>query len=148
MNQKLTDFMALVAAIDPDAYAAGTVITDEIDMAVWEKVIFVVMAGTLGTSATVDFSVKGGASSNAGSHSTAVTGKAITQLTDAGSDDDKQAIVEVSHQECGAQGLRYIEGSLVVAVATSDAGAVAFGVPRNYGPAHKLDLASVDEIVS
>jgi hypothetical protein len=146
MITKFSDDWAVVATIDPDANAAGTLTTDEIDMSKYQAVAFVVMAGALGTSATLDFSVKGGASSNAGSHATAVTGKAITQLTQAGSDDDKQVIVEVTGEEVGAQGLRYIEGSLVTATATSDSGVLVLGKPK-FGPAHDYDLASVDEIV-
>ncbi|MCA9906244.1 MAG: hypothetical protein KC547_20455 [Anaerolineae bacterium] len=145
----LSERLAVIATIDPDVTAAGTVITDEIDMSKYRRVMFIVMAGTLGSSATLDFSVKGGASSNAGSHSTAITGKSITQLTQAGTDEsDRQAIVEVSATEVRAQSLRYIEGSLVVATASSDAAVIVLGEPAHALPATEIDLASVAEIVT
>lgn len=147
-NRYFSDEWAIIGTVDPDANAAGTVTTDEIDMSKWERVAFIVMAGALGTNATVDFAVKGGATSSAGSQATAITGKAITQLTEAGTDSDKQAVVEVSADEVAAQALRYIEGSLVTATATSDSGVLVLGRPRHYGPASDADLASVDEIVT
>lgn len=143
-----SDEWAVIGTIDPDAYAAATYVTDEVNMANWERVAFVIQVGTMASTSTVDFSVKGGASSNAGSHSTAVTGKAITQLTEAGTDSDKQVVVEVSADECAAQSLQYIEGSLVVAAAASDAGVLVLGRRRHYNPASDGDLASVDEIVT
>lgn len=146
MSEKIYEYLAVIATIDPDAYTAATYVTDEIDMQDWDSVLFVVMAGTLGTSATLDFVVNGGATSNAGSHATAVTGTTITQLTQAGSDSDKQVLVEVTNEAVAAQSLRFIEGSMAIGTATSDAGAVVLGVPRNYRNANQFDLASVDEI--
>jgi hypothetical protein len=147
-KSRLTERLAVIGTVDPDANTAATYNTDEINMKNFTRVIFIVMAGALGTSATVDFSVSGGASSNAGSHATAVTGKAITQLTEAGGDSDKQAIVEVTAEECAAQGLQYIEGALVVATATSDCAVIVLGEPAHYSNAPDVDLASVAEIVA
>lgn len=145
---RVSDHSAVIGCIDPDAYAANTYSTDVIDMQLWDKVVFYVMAGTLGTNATVDFEVNGDTASG-GSYTTVITGKAITQLTQAGSDDsDKQAIVEVTQAEVAAQGYRYIRGDLTVATATSDAGVLAIAFGPDYGPASNSDLASVDEIVA
>lgn len=147
MSMRLSEQIGVVATIDPDAYGAATHSTDVIDMANLDRVLFIVMAGTLGSSATIDFSVKGDTASG-GSFTTALTDKAITQLTQAGTDDDKQALVEVTGDEVLAQGFRYIRGDMVVGTATSDAGVIAIGGHRRYSPMTDHDLASVDEVVT
>lgn len=145
--QNLGEELAVVATIDPDAYGTGDQSSDVIDMAHFREVIFVVQAGTLGTSATIDFKVYGDTASN-GAFSTQITGKEITQLTDAGTDSDKQAIVRVTAEEVMAQGKRYIKGVMSVGAATSDAGVVALASALRYSAAADYDLASVDEIVN
>jgi hypothetical protein len=144
-NERLSEALAIVDCIDPDAYTTGAVNGDIIDMSKHRRVMFIVMAGTLGSSATIDFKVQGSAASNMGSAGD-LTGKAITQLTEAGTDSDKQAVVEVTAEEVAAQGYRYIRGTLTVGTATSDAGVVAVAGFSRYSTLD--DLASVDEIVA
>ena len=144
-TERLSEQLAIVATIDPDAYAASTVLTDAIDMSKFRRVMFIVMAGTLGASATLDFKVTECATSG-GTYSD-LSGKSITQLTQAGSDDDKQVIVEVAAEEMGS-GKRYLKGSLTIGTATSDAGVIALADVGRYKPESGSDLASVDEIVS
>lgn len=137
---------AVVGTIDPDAYSAGTELTDPIDMSKFDKVLFIVMAGTLATNNTTDFKIT--ASETSGGSYEDLDGHAITQLTEAGSDSDKQALIEVKAIDVLTAGKRYIKGSLTVATAAADAAVVALGFDPNYGPAHMYDLASVDEIVN
>lgn len=143
--EQLNEQIVVVATVDPDAYGTGTQNSDVIDMALHDRVLFVVMAGTLGTNGTVDFGVYGDTASN-GSFSTLITGKSITQLTEAGTDSDKQAVVEVSGDEVQAQGYRYVRGLLTIGTATSDAGVVALAGGNRYNIAD--DLSSVDEVVA
>lgn len=138
--------VAVIATIDPDAYATGAQTTDVIDMRYWREVAFIVMAGDLGSSATLDFVVKGDTASN-GSFATTITGKSITQLTEAGTDSDKQVVVRVSAEEAAAQGYRYLRGTMTVGTATSDCAVLVVGTHMRYHPASGFDLASVDEIV-
>jgi hypothetical protein len=139
---------AVVECTDPDAYTTGDITGDIIDMANFDQVMFVVMAGTLGSSATVDFQVYQGNTNALGSPKV-ISGAAITQLTDAGTDSDKQAIVVVKQADLDvASGFRWIRGTLTVGTATSDAGVVALGFYPTYGPASGYDLTSVDEIVA
>ncbi len=145
-NQRLSEALAIVDCIDPDAYGTGTTTGDTIDMQMHRRVMFIVMAGELGSGATVDFKVYGSASSNMSS-AELITGKEITQITDAGSGSDKQAVIEVTAEEVAAQGLRYIRGSLIIGTDTSDAGVVTLADWSRYSPASELDLSSVSEIV-
>lgn len=146
---RLSEELAIVATIDPDAYTTGTQTSDIIDMRYHKRVMFIVEAGTLGSSATIDFLVFGDSAAAMGTE-VALTGKAITQLTEAGTDSDKQAIVEVTAEELASQivGGRYIRGKPAIGTATSDAGMMALADRSRYTPASDYDLASVDEIVS
>lgn len=146
-TQRWTEQNAVVANIDPDAYTAATYTSGYVDMKNFRRVVFIVQAGTLGTNATVDFTVKGDTATG-GSYTTTITGKAITQLTEAGTDSDKQAVVEVTAEEVFAQGFRYIRGALVIGTATSDAGMIAIASEPRYFPASDYDASSVDEIVA
>lgn len=143
---RASERVAVIGTIDPDAYTAAAYNTDVIDMQKFERVLFLVLAGDLGSSATLDFVVKGDAAAG-GSFTETVTGKVITQFTQAGTDSDKQAIVEVTAAEARAQGFRYLRGTLTIGTATSDAGVVVLGFDPRFNPASRYNLATVDEIV-
>lgn len=145
-HERLSEKLAVVSTIDPDAYGTGAQTGDVIDMTYHRRVLFIGMAGTLGSSATIDLAVYGDTASN-GSFATLITGKSSTQLTEAGTDSDKQAIIEVTAEEVAAQGLRYLRPTMTIGAATSDAGMIALADFSRTGPASELDLASVDEIV-
>jgi hypothetical protein len=141
---------AVVSCIDPDAYGANTYTGDAIDMSKFGALMGIVMAGDLGTSATLDYKLT--AAETSGGTYYDITGKAITQFTQAGTDSDKQAIINLTADELAAQGnadgrkYRYVKESLTVATATSDCGSLVLGFLPKYGPASDDDLASVDEI--
>ena len=140
--------VAVVGVIDPDAYVASTVTTAWIAMKDFSAIQAIVMAGILGASATLDAKLEQ-ATDSSGTGVKDITGKAITQLTKAGSDDDKQAIINLRAEELDvANNFDYARLSMTVATATSDAGAVVMGHNPSYGPASDNDLTSVDEIVA
>ena len=146
MKGLLTERLALLGTIDPDAYGTGTQGSDWVDMSKFMQVMFAVLAGALGSSATLDFKVQE-ATSAAGAGAQDLSGKSITQLTEAGTDDDKQVLVNVRADEL-SDGYRYVRGLMTIGVATSDAGLVVLGGDPTYAPASDFDLASVDEIVT
>ena len=143
--ERATELFAVVGKIDPDAYSASTELTEAIDCSYWDQLVFTVMAGTLGSSATLDFKVTSSATS--GGTYTDVSGAAITQLTQAGTDSDKVAIVVLDTTHIATLGKRFVKGSLTIATAASDAGVVVYGFRSRYLPATQYDLAAVDEIV-
>jgi hypothetical protein len=139
---------AIVGVIDPDAYAAGTVTTGWIDIQDYFTLLGVIFAGDLGSSATVDAKFQQ-ATDSSGTGVKDVTGSAITQLTQAGTDDNKQALINLSSADLDYNnGFRYVRLSMTVATATSDAGAVVIGLDPRYGAANAADASTVDEIVS
>ena len=99
-SAKMSEQWAVLGTIDPDAYVASTVLSDAIDMSLYDQVIAVVMAGTLGSSATLDAKMTQ-ATTSGGTYKD-VTGAAITQLTQASPDDsDKQALIVVDQNDIG-----------------------------------------------
>lgn len=139
-----TDRVGILAVIDPDAYTAAVYTSAWVRARYFGRLKATVFAGDLGTSATLDFAVHSSASSNGASPT--VVGS-ITQLTQAGTDSNKQAIINV---ECDklTEGHEYVAIVMTVGTATSDAGAVLEGFDPRYAPASDIDASTVDEIVS
>lgn len=141
---RFSEEWAVLATIDPDAYATGAQSSDVIDLEDVYEVAAIVMAGTLGTSATLDAIMREMTASGSGTTTVAGGIGAITQLTQAGSDSDKQAIIQFRSD---AVANRWCKLVMTVGTAASDAGAIILG-RRRYNPASDHDLASVDEIVT
>lgn len=139
---------AVVATIDPDAYTANTYTSDWVDMGRFASLMAIIMAGDLGTNATLDAKLQQ-ATDDQGAGAKDITGKAITQLTQAGADSDKQAIINVRPEELDLDNeFRYVRLSATLATATSDFGAILLGFDTRHGIGSANDLASVDEIVA
>lgn len=146
MNKLPSEQAAVVATIDPDAYAAGAELSDAIDMSKFESIQAILMLGTMVTDCTADFKLTQ-ATTSGGTYKD-VTGKAATQLTEAGTDSDKQAVINCRREDLDIDnGYRYVKMSLTLGTAGSDAGAIALGHNASIEPASDNDLASVDEIV-
>lgn len=110
----------LAQLIDPDGTAAtATVPSSYIDMGLYERGVFVISAGDLGTSGTIDAQVKQ-ATAAAGTGSKAITGAAITQLVTA-TDDNEYVTIEVA-----ADQLDIANGFTHVAVTITIGGAAVF----------------------
>lgn len=140
--------VGVVGIIDPDAYAAGTYTTGWVDMQAHFALLGIVMAGDLGASATIDAKIEQ-ATSSGGAGAKDVTGSAITQLTKAGTDDNKQVMINVFQSDLDRNNAyRYVRLSMTVAVATSDGGAILLSTDQRYGAATDSDLTVVDEVVS
>lgn len=146
-NLKPSDRCAIVGVIDPDLNAAGTVTTAWIDMANWGSLMAIVMAGTLGAAATLDAKIEQ-ATDGAGAGAKDVPGKAISQLTQAGPDSDKQAVIDLFAEDLDIDNdFTHARLSMSVATASSDSGAIVIGLDPRYGAASASNAATVDEIV-
>ena len=148
MNRLASENVAVVGNVDPDAYAAGTYTTGWIAAKNFEHFLAIVQVGTLGASATVDAKLQQ-ASDAAGTGAKDITGKAITQLTQAGTDDDKQVLINLRPSEMDMDNnFSHFRLSITVATAASDVGGIVLGVDPLFAPANNTDASSVDEIVS
>jgi hypothetical protein len=146
-NVKPSDRVAIVGNIDPDVYTASTVTTGWIDMSKFHAIMAIVQAGTLGSSATLNAKLQQ-ATSAAGAGAKDITGKAITQLTQAGTDSDKQAVINLFADELDINnGFTHVQLSMTIGTATSDAGAIVLGLDPVKDVASANDATTVDEIV-
>lgn len=138
-----SDRARIVGVIDPDAYSTGTENSGWIEASEFENYLAAVMAGDLGSSATIDAKIEE-AKDDSGTDLQDLSGKSITQLTDSDSDSNKQALINVRQDEL-SDGFTHIRVSLTVGTASSDAAAVVFGFDARYEP--ETDASTVDEIV-
>lgn len=146
-NNLPSERTAIVGVIDPDVTAAGAVSTGWVAAKDFLNFMAIVFAGTLGSSATLDAKIEQ-ASDSSGTGAKDVTGKAITQMTQAGTDSDKQAIINVKQSDLDTNnGFTHLRLTVTVATASSDAGGVLLGFDPAYGSANDYDVATVDEIV-
>lgn len=147
MGSKMSERVAVVATIDPDANATGTFGSDWVDMTMFDQAMCVVMAGTLGTTAGIDVQIEE-ATDSSGTGAQNITGKTITELTDANTDSDKQAIINISSDDLDiADNYTHIRAVMTVATATSDSALIILASRPRYGPANDNDLSTVAEIV-
>lgn len=147
-NAKPSEVCAIAATIDPDAYTAATTVSDYVNMADFESVMIIILVGTMASTATLDAVVKQATDSSGTGAKNLSPSKAITQLTEAGTDSDKQVIINVRAEELDlANDFDHIAISVTGATAASDYGAVILGFNPRRAPTDGEDLASVDEIV-
>lgn len=147
-NNLPSERAAIVGVIDPDVTAAGDVSTGWVAAKDFHNFMAIVFAGTLGSSATLDAKIEQ-ATDSSGTGAKDVTGKAITQMTQAGTDSDKQAIINVKQCDLDiANSFTHLRLTVTVATASSDAGGVLLGFDPAYGSANDYDAATVDEIVA
>lgn len=148
INALPSERAGLVGAIDPDAYGTGTETTGWIDAKDFFTFLALVSVGTLGSSATVDAKLEQ-AKDSSGTDAKDISGKSITQLTQAGTDSDKQALINLRQEELDVQnGFTHFRLSITVGTAASDAAGFVFGMDPRLGTAADNDASSVDEIVA
>jgi hypothetical protein len=148
MATLLTEDLALGARIEPDVLTAATHESAWVSMAKFHKAAALISVGTLGSSATVDAKLEQ-ATDSSGTGAKDITGKAITQLTDAGTDSDKEAWINLNAAELDlANDFDHVRISVTVGTASSDGAAYLFLAQPRFAPASDNDASTVDEIVS
>lgn len=146
-NFKASEVAAVVETIDPVSQGIGSVSSGWIDASKFHTYMAVVLAGVLGAAATLDGKLEQ-ATDSGGTGVKDITGKAITQLTKAGADDNKQAIINLRPSELDLDGgFDHFRLTLTVGAAASLVGAVVAGVNAKDGLASASDVSTVDEIV-
>lgn len=143
----LSEQLSIIATIDPQS-SSTTLKSDVWDMENFEKVMAIVAVGAFGTSGTLNAKFEASATSN-GTFTT-VAGKKITALTEAGSDGNKQAIINLSAPEVAASTHRWARVFVTSAQANLYS-VIVLGQPRRteaFTTIAAKDLSSVDEIVT
>jgi hypothetical protein len=146
-NAKGSELFAVLATIDPASLAVGTVTTGWISVANFHALVASIETGALGTSATLDAKLQQALDSS-GTSAKDITGKAITQLTQAGGGSAKQVLINVKPEELDTvNGFGFVRLSITVGVAASLAGAQVLGVNPRYATADAFNQAAVAQIV-
>jgi len=146
LNIAPSDRLPILATIDPDVLTAAAHSSDYVDMSKVYSIMAIVLAGELGSSATLDAKLQQ-ATDSSGTSAKDISGKAITQLTQAGTDADKQAIINCRADELDtANGFTHVKLVITVGTASSDGAGLIIGTDARHEPA--ADLASVDEVVA
>lgn len=146
-HRKVTEALAFLGGIKPDAHAAGTLTSGWVSVAEFNAFAALITAGDLGSSATLDAKIQQ-ATDASGTGAKDITGKAITQLTQAGSGSNKQAWINFLASDLDtANGFGFVRISMTVATATLDADAKLFGLGPKQSPATAYDATSVAEVV-
>jgi hypothetical protein len=146
MNTKASEFLALLASINPSSQAAGSLTTGWISMANVRTLLAIVATGTLGASATVDASLTQ-AMDATGTGAKAITGKAITQVV-AATGNNTQVLINLQAPELDVNnGFQFVELTLTVGVAASETAGFILGASARYEPASSLNQAGVTQIV-
>ncbi|MCA0401295.1 MAG: hypothetical protein LCH38_10825 [Proteobacteria bacterium] len=146
-NRKMTESVALLGAIDADAYNASVQTTAWIQADDFSAYAALVAPGDMTTSATIDAKIEQ-ATDGAGTGVKDLPGKAITQFTKVGNDDNKQAWINFKPSDLDlANGFGWVRLSMTIATAACDAAGYLFGFGAKASPASDYDATSVDEIV-
>lgn len=144
-NTRPSDKATVQAVLNPVSQAAATVTTGWVPMSTFENVLAILLVGALGASATVDAKLQQ-ASDSSGTGAKDITGKAITQLTQAGTDTNKEVLINVRSEELDvANSFTHVRLSVTVATAACLISAVVLGFDARYQT--QTQKATVDEVV-
>lgn len=122
----------VMKVLDPVSQAAATVTTGWVAMGDFDTVLAVIQAGVLGAAATLDAKLQQ-AQDSGGTGVKDIAGKAITQMTKAFPDDNKQAEINCRSDELDvANGFAFVRLSVTVGVAASLISAVLLGLDARY----------------
>lgn len=141
-NIKPSDRAVLAAVINPQS-ATTAKSTGWVHMGVHGAIVADLLVGALATNATVDAKLEQ-ATSDGGTPKD-VTGKAIVQLTEAGTDANKQVRINCFSEDLDvANGYDWVRLTVTPAVAAALIAAAVYTMDARYTP---VDAATVDEVV-
>jgi hypothetical protein len=134
VNLKPSQRAAIVGVID--AQSATTAKTSAwIDATTFHNFMAIITAGAIASTGTLDAKIQQ-ATDNAGTGAKDVSGKAITQMTNAGPDSNKQAVINLKQEDLDfANGFKFFQVSMTPAVAASLISATVLGFDPRYGAA-------------
>jgi len=140
-NCKLCEFLTVVGTIDPQVIADTAVFGDEIQMALWEELIFVFLLGAV--DKTVDCSVYEDTDGSAGG---AQSLKAATQLT--ATDDNKQVVINVKRRDLST-GYYYVRARIICGSSqAAPLACIVLGANSGPQPTTMADLTTVAQIMT
>ena len=147
LNEKLSEALAVLAAIDPSSQAAGTAASGWVSMAEFDRILALVQVGTFGALATVDANLSQAQDSSGTGAKPIGAGKAISQLTAAGGN-NVQALIDVRAGELDvAGGFGFVALEIKVGTAPTETAGILLGGDARFAPASSFNQAGVVQIV-
>lgn len=147
-NVLASEKIAILDTIDPASRGAGTVTTGWIAASDFAQFLVELWVGAMTATGTLDMKLEQ-ATSSGGAGAKDITGKAITQLTAAGTDSNKQVLVNLQRHELDINNnFTHFRASVTVATAASIYGVGVKGLEPRYGNASLKNDTTVDEIIS
>jgi hypothetical protein len=132
--EQLSEGLSVPAAeLDPVSQAAGAVTTGGVDMSRFQRVMFLLMVGSVGASGTVDAKLQD--SNDNSTFADLSPGVSITQVTAS----NKIVTVEIRADQCR----RYVRLSVTVGTNAVLIAAVPLAGEAVYKPAKAKDIAAV-----
>jgi hypothetical protein len=125
--------MAVIGAVNPQS-ATTVQVTGWLSAKNFLNFLAIINVGALGASATVDAKVQQ-ATDGSGTGAKDITGKAITQLTKASTNDNSQVMINLKQEDFDiANNFNYFQVSVTPAVAACLVGVIVLGVDPCYAP--------------
>ncbi len=146
-NAKGSELISVLATVDPVSQSAGTVTTGWIFAGNHHNLMALLQTGTMSASSTLDAKLQQ-AMDSSGTSTKDISGKAITQITQAASGSNKQAIINLRTDDLDLlNGFSYVRLSITVGTAASLAAAQVLGVNPRFASADGNNQAAVVQIV-
>ncbi len=148
MNEKLSEALAVLGAINPTSQAAGSVTSGWVSMSDLRRILALIQVGTFGVSATVDANVQQAQDSSGTGAKPIGSGKAIVQMLAAGGN-NVQALINVQAEELDVNnGFDYVELTITVGVAATETAGVIIGGSARYSPSSAFNAVSVVQTIA
>lgn len=131
-TERISEDMAPLVSYNADSLGAGTTTSTYVDMENYHRGWLYLNVGDMQAGATLDVALLQ-ATSAAGAGSKAITGKSITQLTQAGGDGDDLLCIELQSEELDVDGgFKFVAVQVVVANANVELAWTFFGTRSRY----------------
>ena len=130
-TERFSEKMYPLGYLHPDSYAAGEQNSGYVSLANYHRAWIVLHVGDMAATATLDLDIEQ-ATDTSGTGAKAITGKSITQLTQAGGDGDDLVCVEIQTEELDVDGgFDCINAELTVGTAAVECSLIIYGcIPR------------------
>jgi len=132
-----------LVSYNADSQAIATVNSAWVSLATYHRAVLILNVGDMAQGATLDLSIRQ-ASDGTGTGTKAITGKAITQLTQAGADGNQMLVIELQAEELDVDGnfenigIRHIVAGGAVEMAWT-----LFGIQPRFAPTPTTNWAEI-----
>jgi len=141
---RFTELNEIIAGLYPALKQAAAHNTAWTSMANHQRAIYLVRVGAMTALSTLDFKLQQ-ATAAAGTGAKDISGKAITQLTQAGGDGSETCVVELRTEELDVDGgFDYIRGVLTVGTDTVYCEVIPIKFAANHPP---VSTSAITEVV-